>query len=155
MPSACSFASRPSSRWIQAGGPFAMPDSSGCSFTVASRLPSGRGRTAGCGSAAVAIRAHDSLPARLPSQVFAQGLLDGQVVVGAGGGSGLGRATAVELAACGATVVVAGRRQEPLDETAALCEDGRCTGFACDIREEDQVAAFVDRLLAEHGRIDT
>src|SRR3954470_14889753 len=155
MPRACSFASRPSSRWIQAGGPFAMPDRSGCSFTVASRLPPGRGRTAGCGSAAVAIRAHDSLPARMPSQVFAQGLLDGQVVVVTGGGSGLGRATAVELAACGATVVVAGRRQEPLDETASLCEGGRCTGFTCDIREEDQVTAFVHRVLAEHGRIDT
>src|SRR3954447_25904009 len=155
MPRACSFASRPSSRWIHAGGPFAMPDSSGCSFTVASRLPPGSGRTAGCGSAAGAIRAHDSLPARMPSQVFAQGLLDGQVVVVTGGGSGLGRATAVELAACGATVVVAGRRQEPLEEASALGEDGRCTGFACDIREEDQVAAFVDRVLAEHGQIDT
>src|SRR3954470_9057987 len=154
MPSACGFARRPSSRWIQAGGPFATPDSSGCSFTVASRLPPGSGRTAGCGSAAVAIRAHDSLPARMPSQVFAQGLLDGQVVVVTGGGSGLGRATAVERAACGATVVVAGRRQEPLDETASLCEGGRCTGFTCDIREEDQVTSFVDRVLAEHGRTD-
>src|SRR3954449_4566047 len=155
MPSACGFASRPSSRWIQAGGPFAVPDSSGCSFTVASRLPPGSGRTAGCGSAAVAMGAHDSLPARMPSQVFAQGLLDGQVVVVTGGGSGLGRATAVELAACGAHVVVAGRRQEPLDETAAMCEGGRCSGSVCDIREEDQVAEFVGRVLDEHGQIDT
>src|SRR4051812_43135553 len=153
MPRACSFASRPSSRWIQAGGPLAMPDSSGCSFTVASRLPPGSGRTAGWGSAAVAIRAHDSLPARMPSQVFAQGLLDGQVVVVTGGGSGLGRATAVELAACGAHVVVADERQEPLDETAAMCEGGRCSAFVCDIREEEEVAAFVDRVLSDHGRI--
>ena len=90
----------------------------------------------------------------MPSQVFAQGLLDGQVIVVTGGGSGLGRATAVELAACGAQVVVAGRRQEPLDETAALCEDGRCEGFACDIREDDQVEAFIDGVLERHGRID-
>src|SRR4051794_10452950 len=170
MPSACGLASRPSSRWIHAGGPFAMPDSSGCSFTVASRLPPGSGRTAGCGSAAGAIRAHDSPPPRLPPQSFAPGLLDGPGVGvtrggagagggpaggGAGGGGGLGRATAVELAAGGATGVVAGRRQEPLDETAALCEGGRCSGFACDIREEEQVDAFVERVLADHGQIDT
>src|SRR3982751_3800791 len=91
----------------------------------------------------------------MPSQVFAQGLLDGQVVIVTGGGSGLGRATAVELAACGAQVVIAGRRQEPLDETAAPCEGGRCEGFACDIREEDQVEEFVDRVIERHDRIDT
>jgi citronellol/citronellal dehydrogenase len=91
----------------------------------------------------------------MPSQVFAHGLLDGQVVVVTGGGSGLGRATALELAACGAQVVVAGRRQEPLDETAALCEGGRCVGHVCDIREEEQVEAFVERVLSEHGQIDT
>src|SRR3982751_4211489 len=91
----------------------------------------------------------------MPSQVFAQGLLGGHVLVVTGGGSGLGRATAVELAACGAQVVTAGRRQEPLDETAALCEGGRCEGFVCDIREEDQVEGFVDRVLERHGRIDT
>src|SRR3954470_12813114 len=155
MPSACGFARRPSSRWIQAGGPFATPDSSGCSFTVASRLPPGSGRTAGCGSAAGGIRAHDSLPARMPSQVFAQGLLDGQVVVVTGAGSGLGRATAVELAACGATVIGAGRRIEPLEETAGLCEGGTFEAVRCDIREEDEVAALVDGVLERHGKIDT
>jgi NAD(P)-dependent dehydrogenase (short-subunit alcohol dehydrogenase family) len=72
-----------------------------------------------------------------------------------GGGSGLGRATAVELAACGATVVVAGRRPAPLEETVGLCEEGRCEAVVCDIREEDRVAALVDDVLERHGRIDT
>jgi citronellol/citronellal dehydrogenase len=90
----------------------------------------------------------------MPSRIFAPGLLEGQVVVVTGGGSGLGRATAQELTACGATVVIAGRRLEPLEETAALCE-GRCEPVACDIREEDQVAAMVDGVLERHGRIDT
>jgi citronellol/citronellal dehydrogenase len=90
----------------------------------------------------------------MPSRIFAPGVLEGQVVVITGGGSGLGRAAAVELSACGATVVVAGRRLEPLEETAALCE-GVCDAIACDIREEDQVAALVDRTLERHARIDT
>src|SRR5580765_4970217 len=90
----------------------------------------------------------------MPSRIFAPGLLDGQVVIVTGGGSGLGRATAQELTACGATVVIAGRRAEPLEETVALCE-GPCEAIVCDIREEEQVAALVDGVLERHGRIDT
>src|SRR5215218_2611716 len=90
----------------------------------------------------------------MPSRIFAPGLLDGQVIVVTGGGSGLGRATAQELTACGATVVIAGRRAEPLEETASLCE-GTCEPFVCDIREEEQVAAFVEGVVERHGRIDT
>src|SRR4051795_5856164 len=90
----------------------------------------------------------------MPSRIFAPELLQGQIVVVTGGGSGLGRATAQELTACGATVVIAGRRIEPLEETAALCE-GKCEALVCDIREEEQVAAFVEQVLGRHGRVDT
>jgi citronellol/citronellal dehydrogenase len=90
----------------------------------------------------------------VPSRIFAPGLLQDQVIVVTGGGSGLGRATAQELSALGATVVIAGRRAEPLEETASLCE-GVCEPIVCDIREEDQVNAFVDGVLERHGRIDT
>jgi len=76
------------------------------------------------------------------------------VIVVTGGGTGLGRATAIELAALGATVVVAGRRIEPLEETAKLCE-GTCEPVALDIREEEQVHAFVDGVVERHGRIHT
>jgi citronellol/citronellal dehydrogenase len=89
------------------------------------------------------------------SRIFRPGLLDGQVVVVTGGGSGLGRATALELTACGARVVVAGRRLEPLEETARLCDGGLCEAVACDIREEEQVAALVDGVLERHGKVDT
>jgi citronellol/citronellal dehydrogenase len=91
----------------------------------------------------------------MPSEIFRPGLLDGQVIVVTGGGSGLGRATALELTALGATVVVAGRRIEPLEETVAQCEGGRCDAVACDIREEEQVGALVDGVLERHGKIDT
>src|SRR4051795_391292 len=90
----------------------------------------------------------------MPSRIFLPDLLQGQVVVVTGGGSGLGRATAQELSGLGATVVIAGRRAEPLEETASLCE-GRCEPVVCDIREEDQVTAFVDGVVERHGRIDT
>jgi citronellol/citronellal dehydrogenase len=90
----------------------------------------------------------------MPSKIFAPGLLDGQVAVVTGGGTGLGRATALELAACGARVVICGRRPEPLEETASKAEGGRCEAEVCDIREEEQVEAFVDGVLERHGRID-
>jgi NAD(P)-dependent dehydrogenase (short-subunit alcohol dehydrogenase family) len=90
----------------------------------------------------------------MPSKIFASGLLDGQVAIVSGGGSGLGRASALELAACGATVVVCGRRREPLEETAAMAEGGRVEAVTCDIREEDEVAVLVDGVLERHGQID-
>jgi citronellol/citronellal dehydrogenase len=44
-----------------------------------------------------------------PSQIFAPGVLDGRVAIITGGGTGLGKASALELVACGASVVIAGR----------------------------------------------
>ena len=90
----------------------------------------------------------------MSSEVFRDGLLDGQVAIVTGGGSGLGRVTALELAALGAEVIVCGRRVEPLDESAALDPNGRLEPRVCDIREEDQVDALVDAVVERHGRID-
>ena len=90
----------------------------------------------------------------MPSRIFQPGLLDGQVAVVTGGGSGLGRATALELSALGARVVVCGRRAEPLEETAAAAEGGRVEALVCDIREEEQVDVFVSSVLERHRRID-
>jgi citronellol/citronellal dehydrogenase len=86
------------------------------------------------------------------SQLFRDGVLDGQVAIVSGAGSGIGRATALELAAMGAIVVGCGRREEPLQETASMAE--RIEAQVCDIREEDQVDALVDGVLERHGRID-
>jgi citronellol/citronellal dehydrogenase len=90
----------------------------------------------------------------MPSELFAPGLLDERVAIVSGGGTGLGRASALELAALGADVVVCGRRLDPLEETAAQADGGRCEAHTCDIREEDEVAALVDGVLDRHGRID-
>jgi NAD(P)-dependent dehydrogenase (short-subunit alcohol dehydrogenase family) len=88
------------------------------------------------------------------SQLFSPSLLDGQVAIVTGGGSGLGRETALELARCGMRVIVCGRREEPLHETVAADPRGLVEARVCDIREEEQVDALVDDVLARHDRID-
>jgi citronellol/citronellal dehydrogenase len=93
-------------------------------------------------------------PAEQRSLLFDPSLLDGQVALVTGGGSGLGRETALELARCGARVVVCGRREQPLLDTAAACSRGLIEAHVCDIREEQQVDAMVERALERHGRID-
>ena len=91
----------------------------------------------------------------MPSKLFQPGLLDGQVAIVSGGGSGLGRASALELAALGAQVVVCGRRARAARARPRRAADGgRVEARACDIREEDQVEALVDAVLERHGRID-
>jgi citronellol/citronellal dehydrogenase len=95
-----------------------------------------------------------SVPSDAYSRLFSPSLLDGQVAIVTGGGSGLGRETALELARCGARVVVCGRREGPLNETVAVDPHGRVEARVCDIREEDEVDAFVEDVLARHGRID-
>ena len=50
--------------------------------------------------------------------------------------------------------MVCGRRLEPLEETVSLCDDGRCSAVTCDIRDEDEVEALVEGVIAEHDKID-
>jgi citronellol/citronellal dehydrogenase len=77
----------------------------------------------------------------------------GKVALVTGGGTGIGRATAVELARTGAKIVVCGRRAEPLEAVQAeLGED--CLAVPTDVRESEQVVALVDRALERFGRID-
>jgi citronellol/citronellal dehydrogenase len=100
-----------------------------------------------------------AVPSAEMSEIFKPGLLDGQTILVSGGGSGLGRASAIELTGLGADVVICGRAIEPLRETADLCmaagADGSCSAMECDIREADQVEALVDATLELHGKIDT
>jgi citronellol/citronellal dehydrogenase len=96
------------------------------------------------------------MPESDPSRIFAPGLLAGKVCVVSGAGSGLGRATALEMAALGATVVGCGRRAEPLTETgsAAAGLDGSFEHEAADIRDSEAVEGLIDGVLERHGRID-
>ena len=90
------------------------------------------------------------------ASIFAPGLFAGRVVIVTGGGSGIGRCTAHELAALGAQVVLIGRSVDKLQATAIEIEHdgGRAGFFSCDIRQEEAVKATVAAVKAEHGRID-
>ncbi len=88
--------------------------------------------------------------------IYRQGCFDGQVVIVTGGGSGIGRCTAHELASLGANVVICGRNPDKLHSVVAeIIEDGgQAHGLSCDIRDEAAVGATIDQVLKQHGRID-
>jgi citronellol/citronellal dehydrogenase len=92
--------------------------------------------------------------------VFRPGLFDGQVVIVTGGGSGIGRCTAHELASLGAHLALVGRTAHKLqavrDEIGEAAPEaaGRISTHVCDIREEAAVRDTVGEVLKSHGRID-
>ena len=92
----------------------------------------------------------------MPS-LFARGSFAGRTALVTGGGTGIGRATALELAGLGAQVAVVGRRAELLDETAALARDmgADIRAYPCDLREAEHVDAMLDAVLAELGSVQT
>ncbi len=91
---------------------------------------------------------------------FRPGLFEGQTVIVTGGGSGLGRCTAHELASLGAHVALVGRQAEKLQTVAAEISSiypertGDVSTTVCDIRDEVQVKATIAAILQRHGRID-
>jgi len=87
--------------------------------------------------------------------VFAPGLFAGRRLWVTGGGSGIGRAVAHELASLGAEVILSGRSLDKLERVAAeIREDGgRCSPRAFDIRDEEAVQAQVAAEVAEGGPV--
>lgn len=88
--------------------------------------------------------------------VFRPDLFAGQTVIVTGGGSGIGRCTAHELAALGARLAIIGRKPDKLAAVAQEIADdgGVVTTHVCDIRDEALVGETIDAILAAHGRID-
>ena len=88
--------------------------------------------------------------------IFRPGLFQGQVAVVTGGGSGIGRCTAHELASLGAAVALVGRNADKLAavRTEIVEAGGTAHAYVCNIRDEAAVQALVAQIHAEHGRID-
>ena len=82
--------------------------------------------------------------------------LDGQVALVTGAGTGIGRASAIALAQEGASLVLVGRRQSPLDETAAVIRDagGTALALSADVTDPDSGRAVVAQTESELGRLD-
>jgi citronellol/citronellal dehydrogenase len=86
------------------------------------------------------------------SEIFAPGLLSGKVALVTGGGTGLGKATALELSRCGAAVTIAGRRAEVLE--GAVSEIGAAIGVGVDRTDGAAVAGSTGRVAGSTGRVD-
>src|SRR5215211_1708473 len=80
----------------------------------------------------------------------------GQVAVVTGAGKGMGLVTARMFAESGASVVLADIDGDLTAKEAEriVLEGGTAIGVACDVADEGQVAALVDRAVAEYGRLD-
>ncbi|MDO8375945.1 MAG: SDR family NAD(P)-dependent oxidoreductase, partial [Aquabacterium sp.] len=90
--------------------------------------------------------------------IYRPGLLAGQTVIVTGGGSGIGRCTAHELANLGASVALVGRKIEKLQAVQAEIDRAapgtKVSTHSCDIRDEPGVKQMISDVLAAHGRID-
>ena len=89
--------------------------------------------------------------------IFRKELFADQVILVTGGGSGIGRCIAHELASLGATVHIAGRTKEKLETVASEISQngGNADWSICDIREEDLVEKLFDTILEKHGSLNS
>ncbi|NVD34876.1 SDR family oxidoreductase [Marinobacter lutaoensis] len=88
--------------------------------------------------------------------VFQPGLFQDRVYIITGGGSGIGRCTAHELASLGARVALVGRNPDKVARVREeiLDDGGTASAHVCDIREEAAVQATVRAILDQHGRLN-
>ena len=92
----------------------------------------------------------------MPAMRFASDLLSGRVALVTGGGTGMGRATAIEMARCGADIALLGRRTGPIEDCAEVIRGlGRkAVAISADIRVPEQIEDAMQLIKSEFGRLD-
>jgi len=92
----------------------------------------------------------------MTGQRYSDDLMAGQVALVTGSGSGMGRATALEMASCGARLALFARRREPLEETAQMIRDAGGEAFVVtgDTRDEDSIQAAMVAIKEHYGQLD-
>ena len=90
------------------------------------------------------------------NSIFRSDAFQDKVIIVTGGGSGIGRCTANELASLGAQVVITGRKIEKLQNVSAeILEDGGKVHFiVCDNREEQQVKDMIAEVIEKYSKLD-
>jgi len=85
-----------------------------------------------------------------------EGAVNGRTVVITGASSGIGRAAALKIADAGGIPILVARTQEKLDEAKAEIEErgGTAYVYSCDLSDFDAIEELVEKLLADHARID-
>lgn len=88
--------------------------------------------------------------------IFRADAFTDKVIIVTGGGSGIGRCTAHELASLGAQVVITGRKIEKLEKVSQeILEDGGKIDFiVCDNRDEEQVKNMIAEVIEKFGKLD-
>ena len=82
--------------------------------------------------------------------------IEGKVVLITGGGTGIGAEVACLLAAKGARIAVAARRQDKLEEVVSQIASagGAAAAYVLDVTDKKQVKAVVDSVISKFGRLD-
>jgi NAD(P)-dependent dehydrogenase (short-subunit alcohol dehydrogenase family) len=94
---------------------------------------------------------HSTLERKMTTNQF-----EGKTAFVTGAGSGIGRATALAFAREGASVMVVGQKAESIQETVRLIEaaGGRAQASVCDVSQEADVIAAIDKTIEAFGRLD-
>ena len=82
--------------------------------------------------------------------------LQNKVAIITGGGSGIGRGTAVRFAQEGAKVMITGRRSKPIEDTVnqIKSEGGEASYLSIDVSKTDQVQHMIDQTVSKYGKLD-